>query len=222
MRLIIKEENLPIVTSGSIRCACLWFFHIKNDVAFAVPALDVVGASCSRARGHRWWWLGDGLGGLLDFHPIPRLPTFQDTCFFSHLDHKRLNPRCPPIMTRSTQHALPYRSFSIISAINDPDRPRFKTRDIDYQQILPGVVIDSRNTWITQDKNKGQACCYAMGNCVRYIVSPIYHFFLTFYILPPPETCKVLPVKFVLSHFSHLCSSPPFFWKFEIVSTIVE
>lgn len=44
---------------------------------------------------------------LLDVHPVPRLPPLQHARLLCHLDHQRLNPRCPPITTH-VEHSMHY------------------------------------------------------------------------------------------------------------------
>lgn len=102
------KSRSPIVASGAIRRACFRFLHVKNHVPLVLEALIVVlagsGASWYTAgyRNRRQGWLQ-----LLAIHPIPRLPPLQHARLFCHLDHQRLNPRCPPITTH-IKHNMHY------------------------------------------------------------------------------------------------------------------
>ena len=98
---------LPIVPSHSVRSTSFRFFHVKNNVAFVVHATRVGWTGDIRTAGNCDRWEDCRLA-LLHLHPVSGLPSLQHARLFCHLDHQRLNPRCPPITTRRTQHALPY------------------------------------------------------------------------------------------------------------------
>lgn len=108
----ILRYHSPIVASGAIRRAHLGLLHIKNHVPLVLETLIVVLAGPGTGRYPARYC--DGRQGLLlllllllDVHPVPRLPSLQHTRLLCHLDHQRLNPRCPPITTH-IEHNMHY------------------------------------------------------------------------------------------------------------------
>ena len=104
------DLHSPIVASSAIRRASFRFLHVEDNVSLVLHPLIVVlitgGATARHATGYR-----DRrqrlLLLLLHVHPIPRFTPLQHARLLCHLDHQRLNPRCPPITTH-VEHNMHY------------------------------------------------------------------------------------------------------------------